>query len=143
MSSSPNPLAGPNVPSSPFVQTTTPAIERANRLLSLRAHPGFRDLLRIFQELTEKAVQNCSGYPGWDPQVIVVLKVRQQCAMEHAQAVLSEIEAQIQAGVAEGIEKAADLPVKNAGEILDQGDYVRQAMLQRFADEDNRPAGSH
>src|SRR5271154_3505234 len=129
---------------SPFVATTTPAIERANRLLGLRAHPGFADLLRLSQELVQSAADICADYPGWDSQQIVVLKVRMQCAKEHHTMLLAKINEAILAGIAEQA-AAQNLPKKSAADAMDQGDLVRQEVLTHFAgmDEDNRPAGSY
>jgi hypothetical protein len=140
MSSSPNPIAnGP----SPFVQTTTPAIERANRLISLRAHPGFLDLLRLSQELVDTARDICSDYGGWDAQQIVVLKVRMQCAKEHHQLLIAKLQDAIQEGIDDGTARASSLPEKSPEEMLDQGDYVRQKTLEKFNDMESRPAGSY
>jgi hypothetical protein len=129
---------------SPFVAVTTPTIERANRLLGLRAHPGFMDLVRISQEIVQIAADICADYPGWDPQQIVVLKVRMQCAKEHHALLLAKINEAILAGIAEQ-SVAQNLPKKSASEAMDQGDLVRQEVLTHFADmdEDNRPAGSY
>jgi len=131
----------------PFVPTTTPTIELANRLISLRAHPGFLDLVRLSQELGQEAAEICSDYPGWDPQQIVVLKVRMQVAKEHHNALIAKVEAAIQAGLEELREKVNTLPAKTPEEIVDQGDYIREKMLQHFADRDEhdglRIAGSY
>jgi hypothetical protein len=128
----------------PFVPTTTPNIERANRLISLRSNPGFLDLLRLSQELVDEAVETCSDYPGWDPQQMVVLKVRQQCAKEHHRMILVKINDAIQSGVDEMKSHLAanTLPEKTAEEAVDQGDYVRQETLKKFDEFDSRPAGS-
>jgi hypothetical protein len=122
---------------------TSPAIDRANRLLSLKANPGFIDLLQISQQLVQEAIDATSDYPGWDAQQIVVLKVRQQAAKEHHQALIQRVLAAIQTGIDEARANASNLPVKTAGEALDQGDYVRQEVLKKFDDEDNRVSGSY
>lgn len=128
----------------PFEATTTPNIERANRLISVRAHPGFLDVLRLSQEIVQEAADNCADYPGWDAQQITVLKVRMQVAKEHHQRLLVKIQQVIENGIAEGQEFAANLPAKSAEESLDQGDYVRQRMLERFESQDEmRAAGSY
>jgi hypothetical protein len=129
---------------SPFVQTTTPAIERANRLMGLRAHPGFVDLIRISQELVQEQADNCAGYPGWDAQQIVVLKVRMQCAKEHHAMLLGKINEAIMDGIAEQ-RVAPNLSDKSTAEVLDQSDLVRQEVLTRFSDMDaeTRVPGSY
>src|ERR1700688_5208476 len=99
MSSTPTPVTQATAP---FVPTTTPNIERANRLMALRAHPGFIDFLRLSEELVRDAADICADYPGWDAQQIVVLKVRMQCAKEHHQMLISKMQEAIQAGIEEG-----------------------------------------
>lgn len=137
MSSNPAPVTEATAP---FVATTTPNIERANRLISLRAHPGFIDALRLSQELVQEATDICTDYPGWDAQQIVVLKVRMQCAKEHHQMFLAKINEAIHIGLVEG--QTLSLPEKTAAEAVDQGDFVRQQVLQKFDEYDSRPAGS-
>lgn len=140
MSSNPNPVTANTAP---FVPTTTPAIERANRLISLRSHPGFLDVIRISQEIVHSAADICADYPGWDAQQIVVLKVRMQAAKEHHQLLLARINDAIQDGIEESSTLADSFPEKSAAEAVDQGDFVRQQVLQRFEETDNRPAGSY
>lgn len=143
MSSTPVPVTEN---SSPFVPTTTPTIERANRLISLRAHPGFRDALRIIQDLVQEASDKVAEYPGWDPQVIVILKVRLQEAKELHGAFLYKINEAIQDGVNEARIQTASVPAeaaKSADDAVDQGDYVRMQVLQQFEENDLRVAGSY
>jgi|ERR1700676_499676 len=139
MSSNPNPVSEATAP---FIPTTTPAIERANRLISLRTHPGFLDLLRLSQELVQSAADICADFPGWDAQQIVVLKVRMQAAKEHHALLIAKIQDAIQQGLDEGREQSSTLPAKSAEDSMDQGDFVRQKMLERFEEFDSRPAGS-
>lgn len=129
----------------PFATYTTPLIEQANRLMSLRAHPGFLDVLRIIDDMVDAATKSTSQYPGWDAQVIVVLKVRQQIAMEFKPALLSKINELIDGGVAEARAQveAAHIPVKSAADAVDQGDLVRQKVLESFSEMDTRAAGSY
>jgi len=129
----------------PFVPTTTPAIERANHLLGLRAHPGFVDFMDLAQDLVKKTIRDTSDYPGWDPQQIIVLKVRQQVAKELCDALIGKMLEAIQIGLDEQAANTANLPVKTAEEALEQGDYVRQAVLASFKEREteNRAAGSY
>ncbi len=140
MSSTPVPVTAT---SSPFEQTTTPAIERANRLMSLRTHPGFLDLIRISQEMVKAAADVCADYPGWDAQQIVVLKVRMQAAKEHHELLLAKINEAIREGIEEATARAASLPAKTAEEAVDHGDYVRQRVLEKFEEMDGRVPGSY
>jgi|SRR5579864_1308075 len=126
------------------VQTILPVIERANRLMGLRANPGFADAWRISKDMADEAGRISITYPGWDPQQIMVLKARAQAALEHHELFF----AKIKEAIAEGIQAQAaqsNLTEKTPAEILEQGDYVRQEVLARFSDLDseNRPAGSY
>lgn len=132
--------------SDPFVATTTPAIDRANRLISLRANPGFFDLVRLSQEIVQDAIDATSDYPGWDPQQMTVLKVRQQVAKEFHVRLFARLTNAIAEGIQEGMEQSQNLPAKTPQEILEQGDHVRQRVLEKFAEidaVDTRTPGSY
>ena len=141
MSSDPTP-SPVTAATTPFVQTTTPAIDRANRLISVRANPGFLDIMRISLDLIQNAVETCSGYPGWDPQQMVVLKIRMQTAKEHHEMLFAKIQEAIRDGIEESRAQVSSLPAKTAAEAVDQGDFVRQKVLESFEQYDSRPAGS-
>ena len=137
----------PNLPSasehvSPFVATTTPVIERANRLISVRTNPGFYDILQISKEIVESATAVLLDYGGWDAMQISLLKTRAQAAKEHHELLISRIQDAIMAGVAEAKAQTAILPEKTVAEALEQGDYVRTKVLEKFDDYDSRPSGS-
>lgn len=140
MSSTPIPVSAG---ATPFVPTTTPTIERANRLISVRTHPGFLDVLRISQEIVQSAVDVCRNYPGWDERQLIVLHARMKCAEEHHQLLIAKINEAIRDGIAESSSQSTSLPEKSASDAVDQGDYVRQQVLQKFDEQDNRPAGSY
>ena len=129
MNESPKPVTEATAP---FTPTTTPAIERANRLMAVRSHPGFRDLIRISQDMVQEAVDANSDYPGWDTQQMIVLQARQKAAKEHHEAFFTRVAKAIEDGVADAREKLSDLPAKTSQEAQDQGDYVRQQVLNRF-----------
>ena len=131
----------PSVPISPFEPTTTPTIERANRLISVRSNPGFLDILRISQALVDSAAAVLVDYGGWDKDQIAVRKARAQAAKEHHNMLLGGINDAIREGVEEGRAQIQAQP-KTATDTLEQGDYVRQKTLERFDDMDTRPAGS-
>ena len=128
--------------SEPFVPTTTPTIERANRLLGLRSHPGFIDLLRLSQEIVQSAADICADFGGWDAQQIVVLKVRMQAAKEHHELLIAKMQDAIRAGVEEDSMRRSSMPAKSPEDVLAQGDYVRQEVLTKFDEMDSRAAGS-
>jgi hypothetical protein len=131
----------------PFVATTTPSIERANRLLHLQTMPGYLDVLRISLDLVKEATDTCADYGGWDPQQIMVLKVRMQAAREHHALLLKKIRDAIESGILE--QKAAMEAAKATPEeiraSIEQGDLVRQAVLTKFdqKDAEQRVAGSY
>jgi hypothetical protein len=141
MSSNPIPIEPERAP---FIPTTTPAIESANRLMGVRAHPGFVELIRLMNGIVQEARENTEDYAGWDPQMMTVLKVRQQVAKEFPQRVIEKMNAIIDAGVAEARTQMefASAPPKSATDAVDQGDYVRQRVLQNFEEMDGRVAGS-
>ena len=126
---------------SPFVPVTTPTIERANRLISVRTNPGFLDILRISQEIVNSAADIVRDYPGWDLQQLLVLKVRSQVAKEHHDMLFAKINEAIRAGVDEM--NASNLPEKTPTEVLEQGDLVRQQVLTKFDEMESRSAGSY
>lgn len=123
-------------PINPFETTTTPSIERANRLLSVRENPGFRDLIRLSQEMVDSAQAACTDFGGWDPMQITVLKVRAQAAKEHHAMFFGKIQEAIQGGVDEMRAQLASMPDKTSQEVMEQGDYVRQRVLENFEDHD-------
>ena len=125
----------------PFPITTTTTIERANRLISLKAHPGFIDLLRISNDLVQEATTTLVIYPGWDKDQISVLKARAQAAKEHHEQLFTRIIRAIQEGINEA--KESELPGKSVSDALEQGDYVRTAVLEKFEDLDSRIPGSY
>lgn len=132
-------------PSNPFVPTTTPAIERANRLLGVRAHPGFLDLLRLSQEIVDETVEICNNYPGWDKDQMALLFTKQQAAKGCHRRLLEKINEAIEAGANEVRALASILPEKSSTEIIEQGDLVRQEVLTKFAemDQESRVPGSY
>jgi hypothetical protein len=130
--------------SEPFVQTTTPVIERANRLLGAEAYPGFRDIFQISLDIANSLTANAIDYPGWDTQQMMVLKVRAQAAKEHHELLFARIKEAIRDGVQEQASQI-NMADKTPGEIIDQGDYVRREVLTHFEemDNENRAAGSY
>lgn len=127
----------------PIADTTTPAIQRANRLMSLRSNPGYQDLLQISAQLVKEASDTSIDYPGWDAQQIAVLKSRAQGSKAHHEEMQRRIQSAIQDGIAEGRAMRDTLPQVSAEEALETGDFVRQEVLKKFEEEENRPAGSY
>jgi hypothetical protein len=134
-----------NTPENPFVNTMTPAMDRAQRLLSLRQHPGFRDLIRLSQDMADKVDIDLRRYPGWDLQQIAVLHARAKAALEHHEAWMNAIQEAINQGEAEAVElrDANQLAAKTPEQIVEESDMLRIRMLNRFAEMDNRIPGSY
>lgn len=131
-------------PQEQAVQETTPNIERANRLASLKANAGYLDLIRLSQQMVNNAIEMCMNYPGWDAQQIVILKVRMQAAKEHHLALFNSVDNAIREGVTEATILAGGQK-PTAAEVLDTADWVRKEVLSKFEsmDSDLRAAGSY
>lgn len=127
----------------PFVPNTTPAIDRANRLISLKAHPGFLDLLQISKSIVDSATGVLVDYGGWDSMQISVLKVRAQAAKEHHELLIARMMEAIRDGVDEDRTFTEIRPEKTPSEVLEQGDLVRQKVMEKFESMENRMAGSY
>jgi hypothetical protein len=119
-------------------------IERANRLMALRVHPGFSDLVRISQSLVDEATAIAIDFAGWDAQQISILKARAQAAKEHHALLFAKMTEAIREGVEEQA-ASANLPDKSVREVLETGDLVRQEVLTKFSDldQESRLPGSY
>ena len=109
--------------------------ERANRLMALRAHPGFQEAWQISKQLSDEAGRISITYPGWDPTQIIILKSRAQAALEFHEQLFGRIAGAIRDGIEEQA-AASNLHDKTPAEVLEQGVYVRQQVLSRFEDLD-------
>ncbi len=112
-------------------------IDRANRLMGLRTHPGFADLFRISQEIVALLTATTIDYPGWDVQQLMVLKSRAQAAKEHHDLLFGKMNDAIRDGV-QAQAAATNLNEKSPREILEQGDLVRQEVLTKFEQMDGQ-----
>jgi hypothetical protein len=132
-------------PISPFATSTTPAIEQANRLISVRENPGYRDLIRLSQQMVDSAQAQCTDFGGWDPMQVMVLKVRAQAAKEHHNLFFARVQEVIQFGLDEMQAQLAAMPDKTPQEVLEHGDFVRQRVLENFDERDTetRTPGSY
>jgi hypothetical protein len=126
----------------PFEITSTPTVERANRLLSVKSNPGFIDILRISEQLVREAADASIDYPGWDAQQITVLKCRAQAAKEHHTQLIRRIMAAIQDGLEAAKTDLSSMPAKTANEVIEQGDLTRLETLRKFDELDSRVPGS-
>jgi predicted metallo-beta-lactamase superfamily hydrolase len=129
----------------PFVARATPAMDRAQRLLSLRTHPGFLDLIRMSQDMAERAAVAERSYPGWDKDVIVALHCHTKAAYEHHEAWLAAIQTAIEQGESEAreLQEQNNLPEKSDQETIEESDMLRINLLRKFEDFETRAGGSY
>ena len=134
-----------------FEPTTTPVMERANRLAAVRTHPGFLEIIRILQDIEQLATDNSLSYDGWDTLQIALRAASMRTAQQVRIQLLHRIQDAIDEGVADArrqVEMAA-LTSKTPSEVVDQSDYVRAQTLEVFAAKDEqandpmRMAGSY
>jgi predicted GTPase len=121
--------------SATFEPISTPAIERAQRLMSVRANQGFRDIIQISLEIVNSLTAIATDYPGWDKDQLMVLNVRAKTAKEHHELLFARIQDAIRTGVQEQAAHT-NLTDKSVTEVLETGDFVRQEVLTRFSEMD-------
>lgn len=126
----------------PFAAPVTPGIERANRLMAIKAMPGYVEIMRISVGLVKMATDQLVEFPGWDEKQIAVLKARAQAATEHHKLLFSSVDDAIRDGVTEASEKK-DLHSNESKAILNESDRVRAEVLAHTPEEDMRVAGSY
>lgn len=126
----------------PLPITSTVAIDRGNRLLSLRNHPGFLDLIRISLDLVQEAGEAEKRFDGWDPMQIIARRERVKGAELHHQALFQRLQEAINEGYLEAQNLSTGVQ-KSAAEVIEQHDYMRQRVLQQMGDFESRVAGSY
>jgi hypothetical protein len=134
-----------------FEPTTTPVMERANRLAAVRSHAGFLEILRILQDIEKLATDQALNYEGWDTLQIALRAASMRTAQQVRLQLLSRIQDAIDEGVADASRQVemATLAAKTQNEVVEQGDYVRSQVLDTFAaldektDDPMRIAGSY
>lgn len=127
----------------PFAESTTATIERANRLMAIRSHPGFVDIVQIALDIAKEPNDTLLNYPGWDALQIAILKTRAQTAKEFKEELFKRIVVAINEGVVEARNLQSQLPTKSAVELIEEHDFVRRKALEVFSEMDNRVAGSY
>ena len=111
-------------------------VAQANRLLGLRSHEGWGDLMAIAARLVHQVSNTAIDFEGWDPQQIVVLKGRAQ----GAKAIIEQLQIEINDAIATGIYTAR----MNEGEsyaTTAETDSLREEILSHASD--GRVAGSY
>jgi hypothetical protein len=66
-----------------------------------------------------------------------------QVAKEHHQLLLARVNMAIEAGVEEARAFVSSLPAVSPEEAVNNGDLVRQKVLEQFENMEMRPAGSY
>lgn len=116
-------------------------VERANRLIGLKNHPGWNELIRIGQELVQQATEIARDYPGWDPMQLMCLQSRAKAASEYHSLMIATVAKYIQEGVAEAMEFNANAQA-NKPHTIEEADDLRRAVLSHKED-DARVPGSY
>lgn len=78
--------------------TAAAVLALANRMIALKASPGFHDLRLICEMLEQEATEAIIEYPGHDRDQLFVLKVRAQAAKELVVELFGRIEGAIANG---------------------------------------------
>ncbi len=130
----------------PFEARTTLAIDIANRLLSLKGHPGFVDLVRISEQTVKAAEDALVNFEGWDRDELAARSIAFRAAKRSHEMLFVNMAVAIQTG----IEEAARIRDANATpgalfskEAADCSDELRAMVLQLGKNEyDTRVPGS-
>jgi len=113
----------------PYEQTISLAIDKANRLHSLRAHPGFNDLVALSEETVRIAERELVEFAGWDKDELVARSIAFRAAKKSHERLFMGIMRTIQ----EGIEEAAILRGSEdpySREAVEMADELRLKVLQ-------------
>ena len=115
----------------PYEKRTSLAIDVANRLLSLRGHPGFQDLMRLSQETVRLAEVAVTEYEGWDKDELVARSIAFRAAKRSHEMLFVRMANAIQAGISEATTEQG-----NTKEAADMADELR-ALVVKQLDEEN------
>jgi hypothetical protein len=119
----------------PFEARTTLTIDKANRLIALRAHPGFNDLVALSEQTVKLAEDALVGYEGWDRDELNARSIAFRAAKKSHEMLFGRMAHAIQ----EGIEEAAAVRDANATsgdpysrDAADMADELRAKVLQHI-----------
>jgi acyl-coenzyme A synthetase/AMP-(fatty) acid ligase len=131
----------------PYEARTTLPIDRANRLLALRGHPGFQDLIAISLQTVKAAEAAVVDYDGWDKDELVARSIAFRAAKRSHEMLFVNMAAVIQNGITEAVqlrdEQVAALP--NDKKSAEMADELRALVLEQMKDDkyETRIPGSY
>lgn len=130
----------------PYEATTTMSIDIANRLYSLRAHPGFNDLVRLSERTVKVAEDAFVMYEGWDKDELNARSIAFRSARRFHEMLWGLMENTIQNGIAESrqAQEAVSLEDPYGEEAANMADHLRVAVLKRTDESyDSRVSGTY
>jgi hypothetical protein len=89
----------------PFEPRTTMTIDRANRLMGLKSHPGFQDLVALSLETVRLAEAAVTDYQGWDKDELVARSIAFRAAKKSHEMLFYKMATVIEEGVLEATQK--------------------------------------
>jgi hypothetical protein len=119
----------------PYAPRTTMTIDRANRLIGLKSHPGFNDFVALINEVVKVAEDAFVSYEGWDNEELVARSIAFRAAKKFEEQLLTRMGGLIQAGIAEAMMARDANPQANNADAADGADELRAAILTEL---DNR-----
>jgi len=113
----------------PFEPRTTLAVDRANRLHSLIAHPGWNDMVALSEQTVKIAEDALVNFEGWDRDELVARSIAFRAAKKSHQRLFNGIQQAVQAGVEEAaVLMDSEDPFSRA--TADMADDLRVRILQ-------------
>lgn len=131
----------------PIESRTTPYIDRASRLLSLRGHPGFGDLVALSQETVNIARAALVNFEGWDKDELVARSIAYRAAEKSHEMLFVRLAQAIQTGIEEAsaVRDAAIPANQYSKEAADMSDELRAQVIQQIdqSNYETRTPGSY
>ena len=130
----------------PFEPRTTLTVDRANRLMGLKAHPGFNDLVRLSEETVRAAEAAVTEYSGWDKDELVARSIAFRAAKRSHEMLFTRMAQAIQDGVAETLQQRSEQPLTfDAREADAMAEDLRAEVLRQIDEQnyDTRVSGTY
>jgi len=107
-------------------------IDRANRFMSLKAHPSFNDLFALSTEIVAVAEAALTTFQGWDKDELVARAIAFRAAKKFHEQLFVKMATAIQEGVAEAMRmKNEDPAVFNDRHAADMADDLMIKVLEK------------
>jgi hypothetical protein len=117
----------------PFEQRTTLTIDKANRLIALKAHPGFNDLVALSEQTVKLAEEALVGYEGWDRDELNARSIAFRAAKRSHEMLFGRMAHAIQQGIEEAAAvRDSGAPGDFSAEAADMADQLRVRVLQHM-----------